>query len=71
MSTVPETDQWLRRGDCSVCRKRNYCSKPCKARSQYERARFTCIMAEAMDEVTGGAFNAINKELNRIEAKRW
>ena len=69
MSIVPETEQWLLRGDCSVCRKRNYCSKPCRVRSNYEDAQFRKIMNSAMDEVTGGAFSAINKAVDRASTK--
>lgn len=31
-------DQWLGEGDCSVCRKRSYCGRKCKAAKKRSRA---------------------------------
>lgn len=34
-----DTEQWLSDGKCHICRRREYCSKPCtkcKSRRQYE-----------------------------------
>lgn len=27
---VADNDQWLQGGDCDICRRQKYCSKPCK-----------------------------------------
>ena len=34
MSEVPESDRWLIDGDCSKCRRKNYCNKSCKKNKQ-------------------------------------
>lgn len=31
-------DQWMSNANCSVCRKRFYCSHPCRKRKQFEEA---------------------------------
>lgn len=36
---MDESEQWLLDGRCSICRRKKYCSKPCKAcknRREYE-----------------------------------
>lgn len=30
------SEQWKLDGDCSICRRRDYCSKPCKVRADRE-----------------------------------
>lgn len=29
-TSIPETDRWLIDGDCSKCRRKNYCHTTCK-----------------------------------------
>lgn len=31
---VNDSEQWLSNGDCSICRRRTFCHKDCKARSK-------------------------------------
>lgn len=33
---MEQNEQWLSDGNCKICRKRNYCTKPCK-RNQWKR----------------------------------
>ena len=43
-----KTEQWLLNGKCSICRRKEYCSNPCKAcksRWQYE---MECAVNRAM-----------------------
>lgn len=54
MNEIPKTDQWLLSGDCSICRRRKYCSKPCKLRKQRRDAEFGLMVAEAMVKVMFG-----------------
>jgi len=37
---IADNDQWLQGGDCNICRRRRYCSKPCKM-SKMRRERIT------------------------------
>lgn len=49
MESKPDrSEQWLLGGDCSVCRRHKYCSKPCKPRQLYEQRRTASIIANAM-----------------------
>ena len=53
------TNQWELEGDCRICRKRNYCSKPC-TRCKRETHKFLKnAVVDALDERTGGAFSTI------------
>lgn len=48
MSKINESEQWLLDGKCHICRKRDYCSKPCtkcKSRREYE---MRCAVSRAM-----------------------
>lgn len=45
---MEQNEQWLSDGDCKICRKRNYCTKPCK-RNQWKWQRdLNSAFAEAM-----------------------
>ena len=43
---VSDNDQWLQGGDCSKCRRQQYCSKPCRM-SKIRRER---VMNELLTE---------------------
>lgn len=52
------TNQWELEGDCSICRRKNYCSKPC-TRCKRETHKFLIGAAvDALDRRTGGAYSA-------------
>lgn len=57
----PTNEQW--RGDgtgnCSLCRRREYCSKPCTRFSRHFNSIMRKIVREEMDKATGGAISAI------------
>ena len=46
---VAETEQWMLEGDCSKCRKRNYCSKRCTANSK----AYTAALKKFIERKTG------------------
>lgn len=50
------SEQWNDIGDCSVCRRKNYCSKPCK-RGQMRQQR----------DIAGAVAGAIIKAWARAE----
>lgn len=47
MST-DHTEQWLSDGKCSICRRKNYCKKPCKACNKRKNYEMTNLMAQAV-----------------------
>ncbi len=47
-----KNEQWLRGGNCDLCRRKNYCSKPCKA----AKGRQQSIIASAVGRVLLDAF---------------
>lgn len=59
-------EQWLRNGDCSLCRRRNYCKKPCKAHKTRSDQLLRSVVFEAMaDTITGNSSNRMKPALNR------
>lgn len=45
---IADNDQWLQGGDCRICRRQKYCSKPCKT-SKTRRERITqALITEAI-----------------------
>lgn len=59
-----ESEQWLKEGDCSKCRRNNYCSKPCTRNKRRTNTIVSSLVTSYMDKATGGAFSAI---MNRSE----
>lgn len=49
MSDVGERDRWLIDGDCSKCRRSNYCSKECKLHRAHRKRE----MWDTINRVTG------------------
>lgn len=53
MSKINESEQWLLDGKCHLCRKRDYCGKPCskcKSRRTYEmRSVMAAALAKILD----------------------
>lgn len=45
---MTDTDQWLSTGNCDVCRRRKYCSKPCKPAQRRSAAELTNMVAGAV-----------------------
>lgn len=54
MSEIPETDQWLLSGNCEVCRRRNYCNKPCTKGKRRRKIEVRMMVAEVMVRVMTG-----------------
>lgn len=43
-----DREQWLSTGNCDVCRRRKYCSKPCKPAQRRSAAELTSMIAGAV-----------------------
>ena len=58
---VEKTDQWLLNGDCSLCRRNNYCSKSCTV---HRRNIHKCVyhaVESSIDRATGGALSCLKQ----------
>lgn len=67
METIQENEQWKLSGDCTKCRRNNYCSKPCTRYNRRARAEMKRFVANTMNEMTGGIMReCINKVLYNI-----
>lgn len=64
MAKIEQNEQWLLNGDCSLCRKKNYCSKPCTRCKRETKLMIASAIHNALDERTGGAYSEI---LSRAE----
>lgn len=45
---MDESEQWLLDGRCSICRRKKYCSKPCKACKNRREFEMRSVFAKAM-----------------------
>lgn len=59
LNKIPENEQWKLQGDCSKCRRNNYCSKPCTYRNRANRAMMNNLVAETMDVMIGGVMHEL------------
>lgn len=60
---MERNEQWLRGGDCSICRREKYCSKPCKCAMNRQSA-------ELAGRVAGLAMHAMTKTIAKGVTKR-
>ena len=54
-----KSNQWELEGKCNLCRKQNYCSKPCTRNKRATEAFVRGLITDKMDEMSGGAFSEI------------
>ena len=59
MSEINKTEQWKLDGKCSLCRRKNYCSKPCKKANQAKQAFIKSAIRDIMDDATDGNYSRI------------
>lgn len=64
MTKIDETEQWKLSGDCSKCRRKNYCSKGCTRYNRRTEAELYSLAANKLNEMTGGAYGEI---MSRVE----
>ena len=62
MENIPVTDQWKLGGDCSKCRRANYCSKDCTA----TKRRKDQIIEQAYRDVLHEKYPELEKVLDAI-----
>lgn len=60
---IKETEQWLLNGNCSKCRKKNYCSKECKRNDLRKKRIIANTITKTMDERTNGLYSQIMNHL--------
>lgn len=51
------SEQWLLSGDCSICRRKNYCSKPCTRCKREAQAEIKRLVADCVNKATGGVLS--------------
>lgn len=56
---MSNSEQWKLDGKCSLCRRKTYCSKPCKAYKNSTKRFIKRAITEAMDEATDGNYSKI------------
>ena len=57
MEKIEQNEQWKLQGNCQMCRRKNYCSKPCTANTRRSQAELNSMIYQAMDKATGGAIS--------------
>ena len=55
-----KSEQWNLDGDCSLCRRKNYCSKRCTLNKRKSEILMRSLVASKLNEITGGAYSEIN-----------
>lgn len=67
---MDKSEQWNLNGDCSMCRRRNYCSHPCTKNKRYNQAVLSALVTSTVDRYTGGAYSETLSRLanGRVEA---
>lgn len=61
MEKINETEQWLLNGECSKCRRQNYCSKPCTKYTRGMETEMRSLVSDMLNNMTGGAYGEIMK----------
>lgn len=56
---MENNEQWISGGNCNLCRRKNYCSKPCTLAKRKRKAMIRGLVADAMNQATGGAMQEI------------
>ena len=64
-----KSDQWLLDGDCSVCRRRNYCNKQCKSNVRRRRDAVTGAIVSMAAKVYVDAMKSTRRKYNMSYTK--
>ena len=54
-----KSNQWELEGNCNICRRKNYCSKPCTRSKRARKALMKEMATSYLDKMTGGAYSDI------------
>lgn len=74
-------DRWLIDGDCTLCRRQEYCSKPCTLKKRRTKAAAMKVLGEALPDgfkaalgalagADGNAYSEIAKETEEEKVER-
>ena len=58
-----KSEQWNLDGDCSLCRRKNYCSNRCARNKRKLEIMMRSMVTSKLDEITGGAYSELNRRL--------
>lgn len=64
MEKIEQNEQWKLNGDCNLCRRKNYCKKPCTKYTRATNRMIYSMVHQIMDKATYGAYSEI---INRAE----
>lgn len=70
MEKIEQSEQWKLNGDCRLCRKKNYCSKPCTRCKRETRLMLRSMVSQALDKATDGAYSEILDRAERVTGYR-
>lgn len=54
---MDKSEQWLLNGDCRICRRKKYCSKPCTRCKREIQAEIKQVVANCLNEATCGVMS--------------
>lgn len=54
VDTINETDQWKLNGDCTKCRRKEFCRKSCTAKTKAEERRLSAFKNVLLDAMLPG-----------------
>ena len=64
---INESEQWLLSGDCSKCRRNNYCTKPCTRAKRVTHALMKSMVKSKLNEATGGIYGKfLNEAVDQV-----
>ena len=58
---IENNEQWLKDGKCDICRRKNYCSKPCTKNKRRVKAEMYSLVHKYMNSITEGCYEKIIK----------
>lgn len=58
-TTIDKSEQWKLSGDCNLCRRQKYCSKPCTVNKRATFNLAQSLVRNKLDEMTSGAYSTI------------
>lgn len=61
---MDNSEQWKLDGDCSLCRRKKYCSKQCTRNKRETEIMIRSMVASKLNEMTGGAYSEIVDSLS-------
>jgi hypothetical protein len=56
---MDKSEQWNLEGNCSLCRRKNYCKKACTRHKRTTEGMIRSMIGTEFDRMTGGAFSKI------------